>query len=220
MSTTLSQGFPSQNAPFVDPNTGLINRPWLILLMSLYARTGSAPGSSSSLSEVLAVGDDYDTSQAAEAASSLEFAGDDNIQSVVDTSLALGDDPAVATADPDFIMSDSTDTVLVDQLAILVGDEDVAQADASALVFSTDPELPTSGMPGVVTPGASPYTYTAPTRGSIYLAGGTVSLIEVSRDGATFYPTGQTAGVFQLILGDQLRVTYTVVPTTFVLFPN
>jgi hypothetical protein len=68
-----------------------------------------------------------------------------------------------------------------------------------------------------VTPGASPYTYSAAVRGSLIVSGGTVSLIEFSRDGITFYSVGQVAGMFLLCATDRLRITYTVLPTvTFV----
>lgn len=64
-----------------------------------------------------------------------------------------------------------------------------------------------------VTVGASPFTYTAPVKGFILLTGGTVSAVEFSRDGTTFYSYGATAGQFQLNSQDQIRVTYTVTPT-------
>jgi hypothetical protein len=68
-----------------------------------------------------------------------------------------------------------------------------------------------------VTPGVSPYVYSAPVRGSVIVSGGTVSAIAFSRDGVTFYNVGQTSGMFLLNAADQLRITYTVVPTvTFV----
>jgi hypothetical protein len=74
--------------------------------------------------------------------------------------------------------------------------------------------------PGNVEPvvvGPSPFIYTALKRGSMIVNGGTVSLIEFSRDGVTFFDVGATAGMFALNASDQLRVTYTVPPTmTFV----
>jgi hypothetical protein len=78
-----------------------------------------------------------------------------------------------------------------------------------------------SGLPPgnetALTIGASPYTYTAGVKGSLIVSGGTVSAIAFSRDGTTFYSTGQTAGMFTLNARDSLRVTYTVLPTvTFV----
>lgn len=68
-----------------------------------------------------------------------------------------------------------------------------------------------------VTPGASPYTYTAPVKGFLILSGGTVSAVAFSRDGTTFYSYGVTAGPFPLNAADRIRITYTVAPTlTFV----
>jgi hypothetical protein len=64
-----------------------------------------------------------------------------------------------------------------------------------------------------ITVAASPYTYTAPVKGFVLLTGGTVSLVEFSRDGTTFYNCGETAGQFALNAADRLRVTYTVAPT-------
>lgn len=68
-----------------------------------------------------------------------------------------------------------------------------------------------------VTPGASAYVYSAAVKGSLIVAGGTVTLIEFSRDGTMFYDVGVTAGMFTLNASDQLRVTYAVAPDmTFV----
>lgn len=68
-----------------------------------------------------------------------------------------------------------------------------------------------------LTPDASPYTYSAPTKGFVIISGGTVSLVEFSRDGVTYYATAQTSGQFTLSAQDFLRVTYAVAPTmTFV----
>ncbi len=63
-----------------------------------------------------------------------------------------------------------------------------------------------------VTVGTSPYVYSAVKRGSMIVSGGTVSLIEFSRDGTTFYDMGQISGTFPLNASDQIRVTYSVTP--------
>lgn len=60
---------------------------------------------------------------------------------------------------------------------------------------------------------ASPFTYAAVIRGQAHIAGGTVSLIEFSRDGAAWFNTGITSGFVQMDARDQIRITYTVVPT-------
>ncbi len=60
---------------------------------------------------------------------------------------------------------------------------------------------------------ASPASYTAVIRGQAHLEGGTVSLVEFSRDGTSWYDTGITAGFVQMDARDQLRITYAVAPT-------
>lgn len=61
-----------------------------------------------------------------------------------------------------------------------------------------------------VSVGGSPYTFTAPSGGYIILRGGTVSAVELTRTVTTL--TGQTAGMFPLSQGDQLKVTYSGLP--------
>jgi len=63
-----------------------------------------------------------------------------------------------------------------------------------------------------ITPGASPYIYSPDVKGFVILTGGTVSLVEFSRDGTNFYDYGTTQGQFLLNGADQLRVTYTGAP--------
>lgn len=47
----------------------------------------------------------------------------------------------------------------------------------------------------------------------IIVQGGVVSLIEFTRDNATFFNVGLVAGMFHIGPSDRLRVTYTVAPT-------
>jgi hypothetical protein len=70
---------------------------------------------------------------------------------------------------------------------------------------------PTGNVVSIV-PGVSPYSYVATIGGAVIVQGGTVSLIEVSRDGMSFFDTGQTSGMFVMSQGDTLRVTYSSVP--------
>lgn len=68
-----------------------------------------------------------------------------------------------------------------------------------------------------VTLTGSPFTFSAPVRGSLIVSGGTVSLILFSRDGSTFYNVGATAGMFPVNAADRLEVSYSVDPVvTFV----
>lgn len=49
-----------------------------------------------------------------------------------------------------------------------------------------------------------------------FVSGGTGVTIEYSRDGATYFPTGVTAGQVTLFPGDFIRITYTTLPATTV----
>jgi hypothetical protein len=66
-----------------------------------------------------------------------------------------------------------------------------------------------------ITVGGSPFTYQNldPYPEYVTVAGGTVSAIAVSRDGATFDSFGLASGQFYLLRGDYIKVTYTGLPT-------
>ena len=69
--------------------------------------------------------------------------------------------------------------------------------------------------PATITVGASAYNYqnTNPYPLDVIVNSGTVSLIEFSKDGSTYYTTGLTAGIFRVHTYDSLRTTYTVAPS-------
>jgi len=79
----------------------------------------------------------------------------------------------------------------------------------SEMVFATE----TTGAPiQAVTPGASPYAYTATQDGALSVQGGTVSLVAFARAGASL-TLGLTNGLVQMATGDKVTITYTVAPT-------
>ena len=63
--------------------------------------------------------------------------------------------------------------------------------------------------------GASAFVYqnTGQSSEDVIVSGGTVTTIEISRDGSTFFVAGVLGGQFHLSPGDKLRVTYAVAPT-------
>jgi hypothetical protein len=69
--------------------------------------------------------------------------------------------------------------------------------------------------PAAITASASPYTYQNTNEYSedLAIAIGTVTAIEFSRNGTTWFPTGVVAGVVRLSPGDRAKITYTVAPT-------
>jgi hypothetical protein len=65
------------------------------------------------------------------------------------------------------------------------------------------------------TVGASPLTFTATTIGHLFITGGTVSSVVLTRSGTSI--TCQTGHFIPMAAGDQVTITYTVAPTlTFV----
>ncbi len=68
-------------------------------------------------------------------------------------------------------------------------------------------------LPAVdVTPTGSPYQYESDISGNLVVRGGTISEISIVR-GTSNVITGVTAGVFPMMRGDTVSVTYTVAPT-------
>lgn len=106
------------------------------------------------------------------------------------------------------------------QTPLIIPGSNIAQKDWF-LAFSNFYLAAVEGLPQTevaIAAGASPFTYEAVIRGQILISGGTVSAIAFSRDGTTFYTTGQTSGFVQMDKGDFVRITYTVAPT-IVYFP-
>ena len=65
-----------------------------------------------------------------------------------------------------------------------------------------------------ITVGASPYTYTAPFDGTVFVSGGTVTGLDISRDaGVTFIATGILSGPVPVSRLDQLKFTHAGAPT-------
>lgn len=70
----------------------------------------------------------------------------------------------------------------------------------------------TGSAPLGLSVGTSPYAYTASVRGAVAVSGGTVSAITITRGGAVVQ-TGVIAGMFPVLNGDIVTVTYSAVPT-------
>lgn len=102
---------------------------------------------------------------------------------------------------------------------VVVSSNDIPDI-ARALLLTQDAVLPDPSAlaqpVSVLTVGASPFTYTAPFAGTVAVTGGTVSAIAIIRQGATV-ATGLVTGLIPASRGDQVRVTYSALPTmTFI----
>jgi hypothetical protein len=85
---------------------------------------------------------------------------------------------------------------------------------ARVRVYAPSIRVVSQSQPTQPTAGASPYTYSN-TSGSpqmVYIAGGTVSAITISRQGSSL-TTGFISGAFRISQGDSITVTYSVIPT-------
>lgn len=69
-----------------------------------------------------------------------------------------------------------------------------------------------------ITVSASPFSYQAISIGAVSVLG-TVTKIEISRNGTTFYDQGVTQGQFMLATNDSIRVTYPAAAPTMTFFP-
>lgn len=72
-------------------------------------------------------------------------------------------------------------------------------------------QTPTAST-GIVV-GGSPFSFQSTVPGVVNVSAGTVSLIEISRDGTNFLTTALLGGMFLLGPGDFIRITYVVAPT-------
>lgn len=86
---------------------------------------------------------------------------------------------------------------------------------ARALLLAQDAILPDPAplaQPALtITVGASPFSYTASFNGSVAVTGGTVSLIQLIRQGVTV-ATGLTAGLIPVSRADVVKVTWSGTP--------
>lgn len=87
-----------------------------------------------------------------------------------------------------------------------VGKDEIAGVDAQTVAFG-------SSSPVVaVSPTGSPFSYTAPSYGTLNISGGTVSQVAIKRGGVSTN-LGGTVGHFLASKGDTYVITYSAAPT-------
>ena len=121
-------------------------------------------------------------------------------------------------------LGDSQDQ-LVDCLdGFLFNEEAGTQSDPlmDSMLAYDEPIINAPQPEQVITLGSSPYIYTAPLNGTIFLYGGSVSVVSISRDGVNLYPIPSTLGVppIPMSKGDQVKITYSSPPASAVFFPS
>lgn len=73
-----------------------------------------------------------------------------------------------------------------------------------------------TAKPAAITPvtlSGSPFSFTASTKGTLAVSGGTVSNVSLSRARVTGVNVGFTSGLVPMSQGDVVRVTYSAPPT-------
>lgn len=189
--------FPQTGYNFVDEN-GAITAPWLQFLQQLYFRTGGSipdiPGDTGIQGLISAL--------SAETVSQNDVEGS--------TLIGLTEHGFPETKN------------IVFPFGVEYPSAPLKQQDPVLMATALESGQPTgdtsrSYATKTIAVGASPYSYTAPSNGSVFVTGGTVSAIAFSRDGTTFLSTGLIAGIIPVRKKDIVRVTYTAAPTmTFV----
>ncbi len=91
----------------------------------------------------------------------------------------------------------------------------VVNTDTSLVWRRRGISYPTVQAAVTITPTGSAFVWQNTTScwGTLYVTGGTVSLIEMSKDGTTYQTTGLTTGQMRVVPGWYVRVTYTGAPT-------
>jgi len=74
-----------------------------------------------------------------------------------------------------------------------------------------------TGAEFAVTLTGSPFSFLAPSKGFVIVQGGTVTIIQFSRNGTTNYNVGITQGIVPVSANDRVLIYYTATPNfTFV----
>lgn len=241
MSTTsgasaLGLNIPQPGASFLVGRPEPISPVWWAFLLQLYRRTGDQTGGDGQLTTADVLGLETDipqpvdiSAQVAVLGISLQqaFAAIGSLQQAIP---GFGEIFAAAGVSQGILadvtgMPGSADPLNDQTLAAPAPAPQITEAglfespvrasDAlSEMVFPSVVPNNSAQAPIAITPGASPYTYTANSRQGVHIASGTISALHYAR-GSTSLPLGlQTSGqIFELNAGDALLITYSVAPT-------
>lgn len=205
--------------PLVDPRTGMVSREWYRFFLNLFTLTSDnanartiedlekAPPAADYGSTVAALQNQLETAPYAVDYGSVLA----NVQTEVETApLAIDYGSAIVTLQNELETAPPTSNFEA-YLQQLRSDLEIGTQPP---VIPTTPQNYTT-LPRAITVTASPFTYINQTGGNVdvIVSGGGISLLEFSRNGATFYSTGSFYGMFSLSPYDRLRATYVSAPT-------
>ena len=203
--TNFATDIPLVNVPLVGPD-GRMSQIWFAFFVQLWRRTGSGTGGDGQLTiaDVL----------------SYEVTTPPITPDVLGASMGLemAVAPTVATSDPlSAEIALASAVAFTDPLAIeMIMARPSEGSPPSDMLLAQISESMGAQAPKSVTLGASPATYTATYRQTFHITGGTIPAISLVRSG-TSLALATTTNLIELSAGDQVTVTYTVLPTTTVL---
>jgi hypothetical protein len=200
MTSKLPNQIPPQSAPltYVDGNgQQVLDELWYLFLYGLWIQIATQSGGSI----VLSPGDAIAMLEA-------DSAGIDGHRAVALNAILM-------TAENDSITS-ARDAANAFAMAPEIEVSPVSRDAQNALMLATEgpaPDAPARAQPvATITLGASPFTFTATSNGTVAISGGNVSSLTLIRQGVSV-PTGLIAAVIPVSRLDQIQITYLVAPT-------
>jgi hypothetical protein len=181
----MSQPFPQVGSPLVDTKTGAVTPVWRALFAALWTNQGGAQNT-------------------------LAAPAGGNANQPFNVATATGASNAVPLAQAEELFAPVGGS---QTQQFYVGNAPLgsnyalrrAQADGLFMAFGV---AGAAIVPVTVT--ASPFTYTATTAGTLFMQGGTVSAVSLTRSGTTI---PATVAATPVRAGDAVTITYTVAPT-------
>lgn len=213
---TTTQTFPSLTAPLVDKN-GLLTQAWRPLMTTLYNRTGGPSGISGTYA--LVNGSPSAVFQVATAVNGQEATPLAQVQALDTATLnsaesfatsAANNAAATAQSNAETFATTAANTAQTNAENFATSAANTAQSNAETYALQQI-QQGTGATPASITPGASPFTYTASAVGHV-LINGTVTGLSLIR-GATTLTLPLTTPLVPLDNGDAVKVTYSITPT-------
>lgn len=194
ISTTVLSNFPFQG-DLLDEN-GNITQQWRLFFQGMYNRLGGQTAPSNAV-----LGGAANDSAVAVAAVNVNT----NKNTVAVAGLTTTSNANAATVSSLSAISAANATT-VTNLTTTTNNNTTAITNLTAVVNAPP------GLVVAIVVGASPFTFKALQKAALIVTGGTVSALQITRDGMAFYNTGSVSGMFPLSTNDSIVVTFSTAP--------
>ena len=202
--SNLQSDVPLINVPLVGAD-GRLNQIWFTFFVQLWRRTGSGTGGNGQLTIADVLSFEVTDAPLAQDTSNSSL----GLEATLPTIASF---PSPISHEATYAASYFIDPMSVEMTGYRISESSVAP-EILAAQFSDSMSAESAKA---VTLGASPATYTATYRQTFHITGGTISAISLIRSG-TSLALGTGTNLIELSAGDQVTVTYTVLPTTTIL---